>query len=105
VKRQIEDILDIMQDNNNSLRNQEYSKLKLVEIFEKWDVVVHPFDIYSVCEEWNYNNGREEFITNLFDVYLEKLNSEALQQIYTYLELTADGKPEEAQREVNLNNS
>jgi hypothetical protein len=70
VKRQIEDILDIMQDNNNSLRNQEYSKLKLVEIFEKWDVVVHPFDIYSVCEEWNYNNGREEFITNLFDVYL-----------------------------------
>lgn len=56
-----------------------------MEIFEKWDVVVHPFDIYSVCEEWNFNNGREEFITNLFDVYLDKLNFESLQQIYTYL--------------------
>lgn len=74
VKHQIEDILDVLQDGNNALRNQEYSKLKLVEIFEKWDVVVHPFDIYSVCEEWNFNNGREEFITNLFDVYLDKLN-------------------------------
>ena len=49
VKHQIEDILDVLQDGNNALRNQEYSKLKLVEIFEKWDVVVHPFDIYSVC--------------------------------------------------------
>jgi hypothetical protein len=68
-------------------------------------VTVHPFDIYSVCEEWNYNNGREEFITNLFDVYLDKLNFEALQHIYTYLELTAESKPEEGLKEVNLNNS
>lgn len=105
VKRQIEDILDILQENNNSLRNQEYSKLKLVEIFEKWEVTVHPYDIYSVCQEWNYNNGREEFITNLFDVYLEKLNFESLQHIYTYLELTAESKPEEGPKEVNLNNS
>ena len=36
VKRQIEDILDILQDSNSALRNQEYAKLKLVEIFEKW---------------------------------------------------------------------
>lgn len=30
VKRQIEDILDILQDNNNALKSQEYAKLKLV---------------------------------------------------------------------------
>lgn len=49
VKRQIEDILDILQDNNNALKSQEYAKLKLVQIFQKWEVTVHPFDIYSVC--------------------------------------------------------
>jgi hypothetical protein len=105
VKRQIEDILDILRDINNGLRNQEYSKLKLVEIFEKWEVTVHPFDIYSVCEEWNYNNGREEFITNLYDVYLDKLNFETMQLIYTYLEHTVEIKPDDPPREFNLNNS
>ena len=30
VKQQIEDILDILQDTNDILKNQEYAKLKLV---------------------------------------------------------------------------
>jgi hypothetical protein len=30
VKQQIEDILDILQDTNDTLKNQEYAKLKLV---------------------------------------------------------------------------
>ncbi len=49
VKQQIEDILDILQETNDTLKNQEYAKLKLVEIFERWGVVVHPYDIHSVC--------------------------------------------------------
>jgi hypothetical protein len=59
---------------NNHLRDQEIAKLRLVEIFEGWDVIVHPYDIHSVCEEWNEKNGRDDFILSLFDVYLDKLN-------------------------------
>ena len=40
---------------------------------------MHPYDIYYVCEEWNENNGREDFIVNLFDVYLDKLTLSTLQ--------------------------
>lgn len=93
-----------MQGESNPLRRRQLAKLKLVGIFEGWEVIVHPFDIYSVVEEWNVNNGKEEFITNLFDVYLDKIKMETLAQIYTYLELTADNLPEDA-IEVNLNNS
>jgi hypothetical protein len=57
-------------------------------------VLVHPFDIHYVCEEWNNNNGREDFIVNLFDVYLEKLTLLTLQEIYEYLEYTGEGDSE-----------
>ena len=102
VKKQIEDILDILPPDNSALRNQEQAKLKLVEIFESWEAIVHPFDIHLVCEEWNYNNGREDFIIDLFKVYLEKLTLDNLKAIYTFLEYTAENSD---QREVNLANT
>jgi hypothetical protein len=51
---------------NIPLRNQELAKLKLVEIFESWEVIVHPIDIYSVCIDWSDAENREFFILNLF---------------------------------------
>lgn len=104
VKMQINDILDIMQG-DNPLKSQEIAKLKLVAIFEEWEVIIHPFDIHSVVEEWNYKNGREDFITNLFDIYIDKLRLSTLQAIYTYLEYTADVKEGEGMKEVSLNNT
>jgi hypothetical protein len=89
VKRQIEDILDILPIEITSLREQELAKLELVHIFEEWDVVVHPFDIYSVCHDWSEDTGKLDFITNIFDSYIDKLTFKNFRDIYTYLEITA----------------
>jgi hypothetical protein len=94
VKKQIEDILDILPEENVVLRAQEMAKLSLVQIFETWEVIVHPFDIYSVCLDWNDNGNRDDFIINLFDVYVDKLSLKNFKAIYTYLEYTADHKTE-----------
>lgn len=73
-----------------------------MEIFESWGAIVHPYDIHLVCEEWNYNNGREEFVTDLFKNYLEQLTLTNLKDIYTCLESTADNLDE---REFSLANT
>lgn len=87
VKRQIEDILDILPEENTALRQQEMAKLELVHIFEEWNVVVHPFDIYSVCHDWYEDGGKLEFIVNVFDSYIDKLTFKSFRNIYTYLEI------------------
>lgn len=89
VKRQIEDILDILPEGETHLRDQELAKLDLVHIFEEWDVVVHPFDIYSVCHDWAEDTGKLDFITNIFDSYIDKLTFKNFRAIYAYLEITA----------------
>lgn len=64
------------------------AKLELVHIFEEWNVVVHPFDIYSVCHDWYEDGGKLEFIVNVFDTYIDKLTFKSFKNIYTYLEIT-----------------
>ena len=88
------------------MRDQELAKLDLVHIFEEWDVVVHPFDIYSVCHDWFEDAGKLDFITNIFDSYIDKLTFKNFRAIYAYLEITAPSEGfEETNKEDLLNNS
>lgn len=83
------------------------AKLELVHIFEEWDVVVHPFDIYSVCHDWCDDTGKTDFIINVFDSYIDKLTFKSFKKIYTYLEITVQENLEglEENREGILNNA
>ena len=69
----------------------------------------HPSDIHAVCLDWNENGNRDDFIINLFDVYLDRLSLKNFKAIYTFLEYTADRRndpnADTNSREINLNNT
>ena len=95
VKSQIKDILDIIPPEDTTfLRQRELAKLELVRIFEEWQVVVHPFDIHSVVHDWSDDSGKMDFITNIFDSYIDNLTFDNFKRIYTYLEITVEEQSE-----------
>lgn len=90
VKRQIEDILDILPETNEAFKNRELTKLKLVQIFEEWGVVIQPSNIHLVCSNWESQAGKEEFIADIFNGYIEQLTFDNFKAIYAYLEIATN---------------
>lgn len=102
VKRQIEDILDILPETNDGLKTRELTKLKLVQIFEEWGVIIQPSNIYLVCSNWELQIGKEEFITDVFNGYIDNLTFENFKAIYAYLEI-ATNQPYDSEEEILMN--
>ena len=64
--------------------------MSLVQIFEEWGVVVQPSNIHLVCSNWPKQVGKEEFITDVFNGYIDQLTFDNFKDIYGYLEIATN---------------
>ena len=64
--------------------------MELVHIFEEWGVVVQPSNIHLVCNNWESQIGKEEFITDIFSGYIDQLTFDNFKAIYAYLEIATN---------------
>lgn len=52
----------------------------------QWDLQISAIGIHIICENWK-NQDREDFIMDLIEKYIEKLNFETFTKIYRLLEV------------------
>lgn len=49
-----------------------------------------PTNIQTVCSNWETTMGKEEFITDIFNGYIDQLTFDNFKAIYAYLEVATN---------------